>query len=98
MDLAALIERICEDYLEQLLASSARSRRAPSSTGSIAPEVERFLSDEEDRMLVGDRSLVEADARKLLADTGYQLDEDEFEQLCVALQRTFIRGCRLSHT
>jgi len=96
MDLEQLIEEICDTYLERLLASrrgwggSQTSRRRP-------PGVERFVHEEEQRMAAGDRSLVEADARKLLAETGRQLDAEEFDELCSALQRTFLRGCWAAH-
>jgi len=95
MELDRLIEKICSEYLEQLLAH----RRPYGVSGPEADlaGLERFIREEEGRMLVGDRSLVEADARKFLARTGRDLEDDEFDQLCRALQRTFIRGCWLAH-
>jgi hypothetical protein len=96
MELDRLIEQICREYLEQLLAH----RRPHGVAGPEADRagLERFIREEEGRMLAGDRSLVEADAHKLLAEVGRQLGDRDFDRLCGALQRTFIRGCRLAHS
>lgn len=96
MDLDQLIEEICGTYLERLLACRSR---ADNSDGSRPRThgVEYFVREEEQRMAAGDRSLVEADARKLLAEAGHQLDDEEFDELCCALQRTFLRGCWIAH-
>lgn len=96
MELERLIEEICSIYLERLLAARGRVRGAGEG-GSAASGVAAFVRQEERRMAVGDRSLVEADARKLLAEAGYELPDAEFDELCCALQRTFLQGCWMAH-
>ena len=99
MELEALIEQICERYLEELLeAQRLQRRRCGTDTGPRTPmTVAQFVAAEEARMAAGDRSMVEADARKLLGDTGRDLSDAEFDQLCWELQCTLIRGFRITH-
>ncbi len=100
MELEALIEAICDRYLEELLdAQRTQHRRAGRREGPPREPLtlSEFVQAEERRMAVGDRSMVEADARKLLGDTGAELPEHEFDQLCREIQATLIRGFRIGH-
>lgn len=100
MELEALIESICDRYLEELLEAQ-RTQRRRAGRGDTAPRealtLGEFVGAEERRMAAGDRSMVEADARKLLADAGAELPDHEFDQLCREIQATLIRGFRIGH-
>ena len=100
MELEALIETICERYLNELLEAQ-RTQRRRAGRGDEAPReampLREFVASEERRMAAGDRSMVEADARKLLAESGHELPEHEFDQLCREIQATLIRGFRIGH-
>ena len=100
MELEALIETICDRYLEELLEAQ-RTQRRRAGRGDTAPRealtLAEFVAAEKRRMAEGDRSMVEADARKLLADSGAELPEHEFDQLCREIQATLIRGFRIGH-
>lgn len=100
MELEALIEEICERYLAELVeAQRCQHRRAGRDDDAPreALPLTEFIASEEGRMARGDRSMVEADARKLLAETGVELPEHEFDQLCREIQCTLIRGFRIGH-
>ncbi len=99
MELEALIETICDRYLEELVeAQRTQHRRAGRENEVREPlSLGEFISAEERRMETGDRSMVEADARKLLGDTGVELPEAEFDQLCREIQATLIRGFQIGH-
>lgn len=100
MELEALIETICERYLAELLEAQRRQRRRAHRSDEAPREplpLVEYVAAEERRMIAGDRSMVEADARKLLADTGTELPEHEFDQLCREIQATLIRGFRIGH-
>lgn len=100
MELEALIEAICSRYLDELVQAQRTQRRRAGRSDASPREpltLGEFIGAEERRMAAGDRSMVEADARKLLADAGAQLPEPEFDQLCQEIQVTLIRGFRIGH-
>ena len=100
METEALIEVICDRYLEELLeAQRTQHRRAGRDDGAPREPLtlREFILAEERRMREGDRTMVEADARKLLAEHQAELAEDEFDQLCREIQATLIRGFRIGH-
>ncbi len=100
METEALIEVICDRYLEELLEAQ-RTQHRRAGRGDDGPReplsLGEFVRAEERRMAEGDRTMVEADARKLLAEYHTELAEDEFDQLCREIQATLIRGFRIGH-
>lgn len=99
LELEALIENLCDRYLERLLRARAAQLEASSPKVAIPDPaaVAAFAAEETTRMAAGDRSVVEADARKLLAESGTALCDADFDELCYGLQRTLIRGFLESH-
>ena len=100
MELEALIETICAQYLDELLEAQRTQHRRAGCDNGVAREpltLAEFVRAERARMESGDRSMVEADARKLLAENGAELAEHEFDQLCCKIQATLIRGFRIGH-
>lgn len=104
LELDTLIEDLCDRYLERLLRARAAQLEAsspdhahPEAAGMDPGGIAAFADEERARIVAGDRSIVEADARKLLAESGVALGETDFDELCCALQLTLIRGFLQSH-
>jgi hypothetical protein len=100
-----LISRLCRTYFRRGIKRDREFRSqwaAPTNRGYPA-EVEfadhvaiywEALAEEDERMVRGDRTGVEEEARELLEGTGEGLASASFDRLCWELQRTKLRLLR----
>ena len=90
-----VIDRVCDEFFREWVEPDREMRSDPN----LDRESQMIGYDEvsvqvAERMDANDRSHVVDDARRLLRDAGVDLEGDDFDRFCWALQRTLLRALR----